>query len=243
MLYPGSAKPLYEQLKDIILEKIKSGELKMGSSMLGERNLAEMYGVSRATVRQTIGELVNDGVLFRQHGKGTFVANQKIERPLARLLGVAEELSLEDVNVDITLISSGFVEVSGEIVKNLGLNTGEKAYLNCRLITANHQPLFVDYSYMPQTVGYIIDKCDMKRDIFYNILESYGYKIRNAEQRISSDSASIEDANYLDYKAGRPVLVMKRNTFVEGGKPIIYAKTVYRADRYEYKINLNRHAY
>lgn len=241
MLYPGSAKPLYEQLKDIILDRIHSGELKQGSSVPGERMIADMYKVSRATVRQAIGELVNDGVLYTQHGKGTFVATQKIERPLARLLGVAEEISLEEFDVNIKPIRSGFVDAGSEVLKNLGLSNDNKVYLNCRLITANNQPLFIDYTYVPQAVGHIIDKCDMTRDIFYNILEVCGYKISYAEQTISADSVTTEDAKYLDYTPGRPVLILKRTTYVEGDRPIIYSKTIYRADRYEYKINLKRH--
>lgn len=241
MLYPGSSKPLYEQLKDVILVMIKSGELKPGSIVPGERALAEMYEISRATVRQTIGELVNEGVLFRQHGKGTFVANRKIERPLTQLLGVAEELALEDLDVGIKHISAGYIETfSKEVINNLCLTSGERVYMTCRLITVDNQPLFVDYNYFPQAVGDIIEKCDMTRDIFYNVLEVYGYKIRNAEQRIGSGSASLQDAEYLQYKAGKPVLVVKRTTYVEGDRPIIHARTIYRADRYEYKINLKR---
>jgi len=86
VLYPGSAKPLYKQLKDVLKQKITAGEFKPGEALPGERQLMETYGVSRVTVRQAIAELVNEGLLYRQHGKGTFIAPKRIERPLARLL-------------------------------------------------------------------------------------------------------------------------------------------------------------
>lgn len=241
MLYPGSAKPLYEQLKDILKQKIMAGELKPGEALPGERQLMDTYGVSRVTVRQAISELVNEGLLYRHHGKGTFVAPKRIERPLARLLGVAEELALEGMQIEIKVIKTGAVDPTLEIRKELQLPDGETVFLVTRLIVAEQQPLLLDRSYFPPTIGQLLQNMDLSRDLIYTQLELYGYKIYNAEQRISAGRASREEATYLKCKIGSPMLVVKRTTYVEGGLPIAFSHTIYRGDRYEYRVNLQRH--
>lgn len=241
MLYPGSAKPLYEQLKDIIKQKIASGEFEPGEALPGERQLMDTYGVSRVTVRQAIGELVNEGLLYRQHGKGTFVAPKRIERPLARLLGVAEELTLEGLEVEIKVIKTVIQESTPEIRQELQLAEGEPVFCVARLITAAQQPLLLDQSYFPQAIGQLLQNTDLSRDLIYTQLELYGYKISNGKQRISAGRASREEARYLQCKLGSPVLIVKRTTYVEGGLPIDFSLAIYRGDRYEYHVSLQRH--
>lgn len=241
MLYPGSAKPLYEQLKAILKQKIASGELKPGEALPGERQLMDIYGVSRVTVRQAIGELVREGLLYRHHGKGTFVAPKRIERPLARLLGVAEELALEGLEVAIKVIKRGMEEPTSEIRHELRLAEKEPAFCVTRLINVAGQPLLLDYSYFPQSIGQLLQNLDLSKDLIYTHLELYGYKISNGRQRISAGRASREDALHLQYRQGYPVLVVKRTTYVEGGLPIGFSHAVYRGDRYEYTVILQRH--
>lgn len=241
MLYPGSAKPLYEQLKDILKQKITAGELQPGEALPGERQLMETYGVSRVTVRQAIAELVNEGLLYRQHGKGTFVAPMRIERPLARLLGVAEELALEGLDIEIQVIKTGFQEATLEARQELQLAAGEAVFGVTRLITAAHQPLLLDAGYFPPAIGQLLQNVDLSKDLIYTQLELYGYKISNGWQRISAGHASREAARYLQCRAGSPVLVVKRTTYVEGGLPIDFSTAIYRGDRYEYHVNLQRH--
>jgi len=241
VLYPGSAKPLYEQLKDIIKQKILTGELKPGEALPGERQLMDTYKVSRVTVRQALSELVNEGLLYRRHGKGTFVAPRRIERPLARLLGIAEELALEGMQIEIKVIKTDAVDPTVEIRKELQLRKGETVFLVTRLIIAEQQPLLLDHSYFPSSIGQLLQNLDLSRDLIYTQLELYGYKIHHAEQRIGAGRASREEAKHLKCNAGSPVLVVKRTTYVEGGLPIVFSHTIYRGDRYEYRVNLQRH--
>jgi len=240
ILYQGSAKPLYEQLKDIIIQKIESGELKPGICMPGERQLAETYNVSRVTIRQAIGELVNDGFLTRHHGKGTFIASRKLVHNLGRLIGVAEELAQENLTVDCKVICKEFGQSTVEIQRNLGLGSGDNVYKITRLMITQGAPLVVNDTYMPENVGYIVDAFDLSHDIIYPIIERSGYKLSYAEQRISADKASPDEAKLLEYKVGAPVLVMKRTTYVESGQAITFERSVYRPDRYEYRIDLKR---
>jgi GntR family transcriptional regulator len=240
LLFQGHAKPLHEQLKDIIKQKIVIGELKPGDVLPGERQLIDMYKVSRVTVRQAIGVLVNDGILYRQQGKGTFVAHKRIERPLAKLLGVAEELKMDNLTIDISVISKGFMPSMQAIPKELQIFDDKPLFYVTRLIKSDAQPLLIDRRFFPQSVGLIVQNLDLSKDTILNQLELYGFKISHGVQSISADKASAEDAKLLHYKSGKPLLVAKRTIYVEGNIPIDYSCTHYRADRYEYRIDLQR---
>ncbi|SMB99795.1 transcriptional regulator, GntR family [Thermanaeromonas toyohensis ToBE] len=241
MLYPGSSKPLHEQLKDILKQKIIEGEFKPGEALPGERQLMHTYGVSRVTVRQAIGELVSEGLLYRQHGRGTFVAPRRIERPLAYLLGVAEELILEGLKVGIKVLEAGRQDPLPEIRQQLRLKEGEQVFHVLRLIMTGPEPLLLDFSFFPSVIGQILKDIDLSKDLIYTHLELYGYKISHGVQWISAGRASQEEAQYLQCKKGSPVLVVRRITYVEGELPISVSRTVYRADRYEYRVNLYRY--
>lgn len=241
MLYPGSSKPLHEQLKDILKEKIAEGEFKPGEALPGERQLMHTYGVSRVTVRQAISELVSEGWLYRQHGRGTFVAPRRIERPLARLLGIAEELILEGLEVSIQVLKAVRQEPLPEVRNQLGLKEGEQVFHVVRLIKTGPEPILLDFSFFPASVGQILKAMDLSKDLIYTTLELYGYRIIRGVQWISASRASPEEAHHLQCKKGSPVLVSRRITYTEGELPIGVSRTVYRADRYEYRVDLYRH--
>lgn len=241
MLYPGSIKPLYEQLKDIIKQSIANGYLKPGEALPGERQLMESYGVSRVTVRQSIGELVNEGLLYRKHGKGTFVAPKRIERPLARLMGVTEELELEGYTVEMNVLKTECQNATPEIRHELRLAEEEPVFCVARLITVAQEPLTLDYNYFNQSIGQQLLNANLSKDLIYTQLELYGYKISTGKQKISAGKATKEIAKYLECQVSSPLLIAKRTTYVDGGLPIAYSQAFYKGDRYEYSIDLQRH--
>src|SRR5690349_24938010 len=88
----GGPLPRYYQLKEIIRERIMAGEWEPGALIPSERELCEQYGISRMTARQSITELVNEGYLYREQGKGTFVAQPKITQSLTTLTSFTEDM-------------------------------------------------------------------------------------------------------------------------------------------------------
>jgi GntR family transcriptional regulator len=240
ILYSGCAKPLYEQMKKIIIQKINSGEYLPEQSLPGERVLMKQFGVSRITIRQAIGDLVNEGILYRRHGKGTYVANKRIERPLARLLGIAEELAAENRDIAIRLLESGVRVPTAEIGQALGLNPLESVFMVKRLVITEQIPLLIIYDYFPDAIKYVFESCMLDRDIFYAQLEACGYKIGHGEQRIGAGAANQDEAHHLKYQKGAPVLVVRRTTFDTNHTPLAYSHITYRGDRYEYFITLKR---
>src|SRR5918994_5276433 len=88
--------PRYYQLKEVIRERIRSGDWAPGTLIPSERQLCERYGISRMTARQSITDLVNEGLLYREQGKGTYVGRPKIAQQLLRLTGFTEDMKVRE---------------------------------------------------------------------------------------------------------------------------------------------------
>src|SRR5436305_14943238 len=84
--------PLYYQLKEVLRQQIQAGHLAPHTAIPSEPELVARYHVSRATVRQALSELVNEGLLYRQHGKGTFVCEPRVQQTQSELTSLTEEI-------------------------------------------------------------------------------------------------------------------------------------------------------
>lgn len=240
MIYHGINKLLYLQVRDILVEQIESGKLAPGDPLPGERTLAEMYDVSRVTIRKCIGNMVEEGYLIRQRGKETVVANRKMNHRLGALLGVAEELSETDHPVMIQVLHKGYEKITSDIRKHLNIGDNSQIYAFSRLLWKDSEPLVINFSYVPEDIGKLVETLDLSSDKVFAYLENCGYNVSYAEQVITAGVCNKKEAELLNYKVGAPALVIKRTTFLENGYPILYEKSIYRGDDYQYSIKLLR---
>lgn len=243
ILYPNITKPLYLQLRDILVDLIESGELAPGDELPGERTLAEMYDISRVTVRKCISGMVDEDYVIRNQGKETTVAKKKIIHNLGPLVGIVEELfNKEGVSVAVEVVHKGYEMPPPTVRKRLQLSESNKAHIYAfsRVLKKNGQPLAINYSFVPYAIGKIVDSLDLTKDKVFAYLENCGYNLSYGEQEISANLCTKEEAGYLKYDAGQPVLILRRTTYLENGFPILYEKTIYRGDDYQYNIRLQR---
>lgn len=242
-LYPNIQKPLYIQLRDILVDMIESGELSPGDVLPGERTLAEMYDISRVTVRKCIGSLVDEGYIIRSHGKQNMVAKKKLNHHLGRLVGIVEELfNTKGIVVTVKVIRKEYDIASPTIKKHLKLNdtNGKNIYTFSRVLYKNGQSLAINHSHVPYDIGKLVDSLDLTKDKVFAYLENCGFNLSYGEQEITSGLCTKEEAGWLNYKIGQPVLVIKRTTFLENGYPILHEKSIFRGDDYQYSIRLQR---
>jgi GntR family transcriptional regulator len=240
MIYHGITKLLYLQIRDLLVEQIESGKLSPGDSLPGERTLAEMFDVSRVTIRKCIGNMVEEGYLVRSRGKETVVASRKVSHRLGTLLGVVEELSETNNVINVKVLYKGYEKITTEIRKHLKTEDNSQMYAFSRLILSDNKPLVVNYSYVLHDIGKLIEPLDLESDKVFQYLEHCGYNVSYAEQVISAGICNKKEAELLDYKVGQPVIVIKRTTYLENGYPILYEKSTYRGDEYQYSIKLLR---
>ena len=242
MIYHGITKLLYIQMRDVLVDQIENGTLSPGDSLPGERTLAENYDVSRVTIRKCISNMVEEGYLIRRRGKETIVASRKMNHRLGVLVGVAEEIAEINSAVKVIVLKKGYVKITTEIRKHLNTEDEDnnEVYAFSRLILSDNKPLVVNYSYVLHNIGKLVESLELESDKVFQYLENCGYNVSYAEQLITAGICNKKEAELLDYKVGKPVIVIKRTTYLENGYPILYEKSTYRGDEYQYSIKLLR---
>lgn len=241
-LLDRSGRALYLQLMDAIKLDIETGIYKAGESLPGERQLMQIYGVSRPTVRHAVGELAREGVLIRQHGKGTFVNPRVHERrPVLELYGLLEELQMWGHQTDVRFIGSAAQAVSPDIARQLEIPNNEKVFYYKRLTFADGRPLLFTTTHLSQSVMRMFEYIgiDVAQDVVYEKLERSGYRITEATQDMWVGPPTEEEARHLEYDAQKNVFILFRTTYIGEGKPIMASRAVYRPE-YTLRLRLRR---
>ncbi len=240
-IYRHSPVPRYHQLKEILREKIRSGEWKPGDLIPSERELSETYGISRMTTRQAITDLVNEGVFYREQGKGTFVTRHKITQQLMRLTGFTEDISARGQQPSTKVLSAQMLSATEAIAEKLHIDIGQPVFCIQRLRLADGEPLAIELSHINFKGCEKLLEDDLEHNSLYKLLElKYGVPLMEAEQELEAGLAGAEEAQLLKVPVGSAVLYTRRVTFTDRYQPIEYAKSVYCGNKYIFYTHLRR---
>jgi len=239
MLDKNHPLPIYYQLKELIREKIATGEWKPGDLIPSERELCEEHGISRMTVRQALSELVNEGLLRREKGKGTFVARPKIEQHLTRLTGFTEDMRARGQHPGAHVLRLTTLAAPVQAARALGLKTGEPVTVLERLRLADGEPLAIETCYLHH------DRCSEvltenleNRSLYKLLSEKLGIVPTRAEQQMEAAICNQREMKLLNLEPGAPVLLIRRTTYSQEGKPFEYVESVYRGDKYVFYVDM-----
>jgi GntR family transcriptional regulator len=232
--------PMYFQLKELMREKIASGEWKPGDMVPSERELSEQYHISRMTARQALSELATEGLLRREQGRGTFVAEPKIEHGLTRLTGFTEDMKARGLLPGAKVVRLEVIRPPLLAMRALQITPDETIVLLERLRLAGGDPIALETSHLHfKGVENLLNE-DFENNSLYQILsEKYQITPSRAEQKIGADLCSKREQDLLEISEGAPVLRNKRITFDQWGRPFEYTESAYRADRYVFQAELN----
>ncbi|TCT17567.1 GntR family transcriptional regulator [Melghiribacillus thermohalophilus] len=240
MINKESPIPIYYQLQEHLKTKIENGELKSGDPIPSEREMAEKYEISRMTVRQAVNNLVNEGLLTRSKGRGTFVADKKIEQPLMKLTGFSEDMKRRGIEPGSKLISFDVIKASKKVSKHLNINEGDSVYQISRLRLGDGDPMAYEVSYLPEKRITKIPEDNIRGSLYSFIEECLGLKIERAIQTLEPSFATALESDMLTIEKGSPVLLLERTTFLHDDVPIEYVKSIYRGDRYKFIAEMRR---
>jgi len=233
--------PVYWQIKEIIYQKIVSGELKPGVQILSEPKLALEYNVNRLTVRSAITELVNGGFLYRVHGQGTFVSKPKVESASSRMSSFVDEMQKKGFEVKSKLLAAQKFKPDENIREPMQLGSDEWVYYIQRIRFANNEPIVLQDAYIPCSVGEGLLEEDLETESLYGILRSkYSVEPYNARESLEAVNADAIMAGYLKINEGAAVLFCRRNTITKSGAHIEYARSWYRGHRYVFELDLEK---
>jgi GntR family transcriptional regulator len=232
--------PLYYQLKQHLQEHIAAERLQQGDAIPSERELQERFGVSRATVRQAIGELVSEAILERRQGVGTVVARPKIAPELRQLTSFSEDMRIRGVRPGAQLITAEQVAAPPRVREVYGADANTPLWMLYRLRLADDEPLGLQRIFLPPSLPFA--SAEIKEmESYYQLLERrFGLHLSRAEELLGAKNATEQEAALLRIESGQALLVRERVTFDQYGRPVEFVQFVYRGDRYQYRLPLER---
>ncbi|WP_010284686.1 GntR family transcriptional regulator [Bacillus timonensis] len=240
MIKKNSPVPIYFQIEQRIREKIETKELKPGEMIPSEREFAQKYQISRMTVRQAINNLVNEGYLQRERGKGTFVALKKFEKNVKGLTSFSEDMRSRGFEPGTRVLDFTVIEADTLIATKLQLEEGSKVYeIEC-LRLADQQPIAFEVFYMSEDLVPGLTREVAENSIYRFVEGEIGLHITSGVQELEATTAHKREASNLGIKVGDPVLYIQQITYIEHQQPLEFVKSYYRADRYKYKVEMVR---
>lgn len=234
--------PLHHQLREIVTRQIQEGTWAAHQAIATEAELMERYGVSRSTVRQALAALVADGLLYRQQGKGTFVAPARIAQALDRLTGFAEVLLNQGLHPQIQLLTVDWLPAGNEVAQELKIDAESQILFIERRIDVKGEPLFLDRSHLPTQVAELLSLDHLASKPVLQWLEEGGFPLIAARLNMTARLATAEEASVLHLQDGAPILLVRRLVEGSDAAPVLYSSVICRADRYQVEIRLNRAA-
>lgn len=233
--------PLYARIRDELRADIVDGTYQPHQRLPSESDLIGRYGVSRITVRQALGELEKEGLLFKVVGKGMFVSKPKPFQSLARLQGFAEAMSQQGHEIYNRLISLKFLPASAEVAQQLGLEEGSLVTELRRVRHLNREPVSFDITYLSVSIGERLAKEDLTtRDIFLIQENDYGIPLGYADLTIDAVLADAELAGLLQVAKDSPILRIERLTHNSDGIPLDFEYLYCRADNFQFRLRVAR---
>jgi GntR family transcriptional regulator len=227
--------PLYRQLENALREALRDNLLKPNEALPAERDLAADLSVSRITLRKAIDKLVDDGLLVRRHGAGTFVAG-RVEKQFAKLSSFSEDMASRGRTVRSEWLIREAGAVTGEESLTFGLSPGTAVYRFHRIRYADDVPMALEFAIIP---GFGLPSLDMVDSSLYAALESTGNRPVRALQRLRAALCDAERAALLGVEVGAPVLYIERRGFLADGRVIEATTSWYRGDAYDFVAELD----
>lgn len=233
--------PLYYQIKELLKAKIESGEFQPHERLPSENELEQLFRVSRMTARRALSELENEGYVYREQGRGTFVAEPKLRQSLLRLTGFTEDMLARGLKPGARVLE---VQVLREktVTEKMGIPSDEELVKVQRIRLANDEPMALETSYVRRVLCPGLEEEDLNdRSLYKTLNERYGIQLGKAHQTLEAKLADEFESQVLGIPVGRPVLHIERLTFLEDETtPVEYVRSTYRADRYRFYVELTR---
>lgn len=229
----------YKKVKLSLSEQIKSGKYPPGGRIPTEREMCEIYGVSRITIRRALGELEDEGIIVREQGRGTFVKHEKIEQPLTSLYSFTEELRKQNIKPDTRVLSYSQILAPNSLMRSLDVSTNELVAVIVRVYLANDIPYIYETSYIPAVYMGDATAEEIQENGLYNTLEKYaGFRPEKAVETLEA----IIAPNYVTETLGRSgalsVMQVERQAY-HGHEIVEYCCSYVAGDKYRFRITLN----
>jgi GntR family transcriptional regulator len=230
-----SAQPLYQQLQRALRDAIENRVIGPDDALPPERDLAEMLNVSRITVRKAIDELVEDGLLIRKQGSGTFVSN-RVEKNFAKLTSFSEDMRARGREPRSVWMNRATGTVTPEESLTLRSSPGTPVFRFHRIRYADDAPMAIEYA---TVIATCLPSLESVESSLYEALERTGNRPVRALQRLRAVLLTAEQAKLLKAQESDAGLLVARVGYLKDGRAVEYSQSYYRGDIYDFVAELS----
>lgn len=238
----SSAIPYYVQVRDTIQARIHAGIWQPGDQLPGEPELCQIFAVSRTVIRQALNDLVNKGLLIREKGKGTFVAQPKIREGLVqKLTGFYQDMVEQGYTPQTQVLRQESIPAQQKVANYLQLDPGTPVIAIERLRSVQDVPIQLVTTYIPASFCPALLDVDLTNQSLYAFLESAcGVFIARGRRSIEAVPANEHEARLLRIQRGAPLILLDSVSFLGDGTPVEYYHALHRGDRTRFEVELIR---
>ncbi len=230
--------PLYQEVYLSLKKMIRDGEYEIGDFLPTELELEQKYDVSRTTIRKVINMLAFEGYIEVKQGRGTRILDFNSTQSLNSLTSISETLRQKGFDVSIKSIYIDKVDVSKRTASRLNVKEFSPVYRVQRVQLADGVPIVIMENYIPCDIAPNLEhKTNEITSLYAFIEDEYGVALDYAQDIISAKTADFAEAQMLDVRVGAALMVLRRITY-SGGRAISYDKSVIRADKYQFELEM-----
>lgn len=226
---PNSAIPLYKQIANIIAQDIKDEKYKDGDRLPSELTLKDVFGVSRITIRAAIAELIDEGLIVRSQGKGTFIAPQKSIMPATDHPGFTQACLLAGRTPTTKLLSIDYTYPSPAECQFLKLKETDMVIVSKRLRFIEKYPTVIETNHYITDLNFLFDE-DLN-DSLFKVLANHNIYVGESQRTLEICTATRAEADMLEIRQNTPLLLFKDKQIDQNGRPIFISKQLYTTER------------
>ena len=239
MVLRDSKTPLYHQIFLILRGKILDNTYPPHSLVPNEKQIMELYQVSRITAKRALNELADANYVIRQRGKGTRVRDQLPDAPLEiQSDDLIESMVQMGEQTEAEVIEFSYIKVPSHVAIHLNCTTGDIVQMAVRVRSYKGKPFSYIVSYVPEAIGHNFSKEDLGKQPLFHLIEKQGIKLTRAEHTVNAVLSDPTVSPLLGVDIGSPLLSVNKIIYDQNDQPVEYLSDLYRPDRYNYKVNL-----
>lgn len=224
--------PLHTQMENLIRAKLASGEWPASCMLPSENELGKALGVSRITVRNVITKFVQEGLISRIPGKGTYVSESKFEARSLAYAGVREQLEQKGFEVSTKLLHARVTTVPERVSRNFSAEAGNRFYEIVRIRNIKDLPFSIHTSYVPELLAPKLDACNLESaQLCYILGHTYNLNRGTTKETLESVAATNEQAKLLNVAPNCPLLLLSDVISTSEGAVFEYAEVAFRGER------------
>ncbi|WP_158735601.1 GntR family transcriptional regulator [Alteribacillus sp. YIM 98480] len=230
--------PIYIQIAQNIRKMILLGHYEQGDKIPTEDEIGNDYGVSRMTARQAVTELVNEGLVYRVHGKGAFVGRRKLERSLNKITGFHQDIKEMGLHPTAKIVSFNKRKPTEKECNSLNIRKINQVFAVKRIRYVDGVPYGLQNLVVPVYLVPDFNKVDLEKESLYSYLKEINKPLAYAEQRMEA----VMDENVaktIDIPETIPFFFFERVSYLEDQTPVEMLHSYFRGDKFSYTVSLS----